>query len=90
MSRWNFLWLLVLYGCVMGLALMVAGNRHNARQVSSQMQQYDKERDRLSAEWSRLKLEQSTLLNQVRVESRATDELGMHKPSAANIKVIRE
>jgi cell division protein FtsL len=55
-----------------------------------ELQALETERDRLSAEWSRLKLEQSTILNQIRVDNRAKSELGMQKPSAEQIKVINE
>lgn len=90
MSRATLLGLFLLYLLVIVLALVVVANRHHARQLFAEMQKLDKENAELSADWSRLRLEQSTLLNQVFVESRAKQELGMQKPSADNIKVIRE
>ncbi len=90
MSRWQALGLLVLYLMVLGLALLVVHNRHHARQLFAEIQELEKERDEKSADWSRLKLEQSARLSQILVESRAKQELGMQKPSADNIKVIRE
>ncbi|HRJ51660.1 MAG TPA: cell division protein FtsL [Candidatus Thiothrix moscowensis] len=90
MNRGRLLGLGLLYLLVIGMALMVVANRHEARQLFAELQKLEKENAELSAEWSRLKLEQSTLLNQVLVESRAKQELGMQKPSADNIRVIRE
>lgn len=91
MIRASFLGLLALYVLVIGMALLVVANRHEARQLFADIQKLDKERDELNADWSQLKLEQQgVLLNQVHVDTRANQELGMHKPSAENIKVIRE
>jgi cell division protein FtsL len=90
MSRANVLSLLVLYIMVITAALWLVQNRHTSRQLFMELQALETERDRLSAEWSRLKLEQSTILNQIRVDNRAKSELGMQKPSAEQIKVINE
>lgn len=90
MSRWRLLGMLGLYVLVIILALMVVNNRHHARQLFAEIQELEKERDDRSADWSRLKLEQSARLNQVRVETQAKQQLRMEKPSADNIKVIRE
>lgn len=90
MNRGSLLGLLLLYVLVIGMALLVVANRHHARQLFTELQKLEQERDELIAEWSRLKLEQSTLLNQVHVENRAKQDLKMQKPSADNIRVIRE
>ena len=90
MNRLQLLSLLALYTLVIGLALLVVNNRHYARQLFAEIQELEKERDERSADWSRLKLEQSARLNQVWVETKAKQELKMLKPSADNIKVIRE
>ncbi len=90
MSRGSFLGLLLLYVLVIGMALLVVANRHHSRLLFAELQKLEKERDELSADWNRLKLEQSTLLNQVHVETQAKQGLNMQKPSAENIKVIRE
>ncbi len=90
MTRFKLLGLLLLYLLVMVLALMVVSNRHESRKLFAELQKLEKQRDELSANWSRLKLEQSTLLNQVHVETEAQEKLGMQKPLAENIKVIRE
>lgn len=90
MNRNSFLGLLLLYALVIAMSLLVVDNRHHARQLFAEIQTLEKERDKLSADWSRLKLEQSTLLNQVHVETKAKRELGMRKPSPEVTRVIRE
>lgn len=90
MNRGGLLSLALLYFLVIALALVIVVNRHHSRQLFAELQKLEKERDELSADWSRLKLEQSTLLNQVHVETRSKQVLKMQKPSADNLKVIRE
>jgi cell division protein FtsL len=90
MIRPGLLGLFALYLLVIGMALLVVANRHEARKMFAEIQKLEKERDELSATWSQLKLEQVAVLNQVHVDTRANQVLGMHKPSAENIKVIRE
>ncbi|WGZ95673.1 MAG: cell division protein FtsL [Candidatus Thiothrix putei] len=90
MNRGGLLSVALLYVLVIGMALLIVANRHHSRQLFAELQKLEKERDELSADWSRLKLEQSTLLNQVHVETRSKQVLNMQKPSADNIKVIRE
>jgi cell division protein FtsL len=90
MSRGSLLGLLLLYVLVVGMSLLIVANRHHSRELFAELQRLEKERDELSADWSRLKLEQSTLLNQVHVETRSKEVLKMQKPTADNIKVIHE
>ncbi|MFZ1387592.1 MAG: cell division protein FtsL [Thiolinea sp.] len=90
LHRWQSLATVILYVLVISLAVVVVANRHQSRQLFSELQQLQKERDQLSANWSRLMLEQSTQLNQVRVEDQAKNVLGMRKPTADNTQVIHE
>lgn len=90
LHRWQSLATVILYVLVISLAVVVVANRHQSRQLFGELQQLQKERDQLSANWSRLMLEQSTQLNQVRVEDQAKNVLGMRKPTADNTQVIHE
>lgn len=90
MSRLTLLGLFALYIVVIVLALLVVKNRHQHRVLFTQIQELEKERDERSADWSRLKLEQSTRLNQIWVEAKAKQDLAMQKPTADNIKVLHE
>ena len=90
MDRWQIGSFAVLYVLVITLAITVVVNRHHARQLFVDFQQLEKKRDELNASWSRLTLEHSTRLNQVYVERSAKRELGMEKPSANKIRIVRE
>lgn len=90
MERWQFFSLIFLYIAVIGMAILLVSNRHHARQLFVEVQALEKERDRLNSDWSRLKLEQSTQLHQLRIEQRARESLKMHKPSTEVMGVIRE
>ena len=90
MKSWKLLLTAVLYVSVILLAVKVVMNRHEARNLFSELQHLEKERDKLTALWSRLKLEEGTLLNQVVVETRARQEMKMRVPRRSDIKVIHE
>lgn len=88
--NWQLPLLVILFVAVIFVAIKTVVHRHESRNLFMQLQVLEKERDKLSAQWSRLKLEQGTMLNQVRVEQSARWELGMQMPKASEIKMIRE
>ena len=90
MLRWQFFGLVSLYIAVIAMSILLVSNRHQARQLFVEVQSLEKERDRLNSDWSRLKLEQSTQLHQLRIEQRARQALKMQKPITKNMGVIRE
>jgi cell division protein FtsL len=88
--NWQLPLLAVLFMAVIFVAIKTVVHRHESRNLFMQLQVLEKERDKLSAQWSRLKLEQGTMLNQVRVERNARWDLGMRMPKASEVKMIRE
>lgn len=90
MKPWQIPLMVLLYVGVIVVAIQVVMNRHQARTLFSELQQLEKERDSLTAQWSRLKLEEGTLLNQVVVETRARQEMNMRVPRQSEVKVIHE
>jgi len=88
--RWQLPLLLVLFSMVVFVGIKTVVHRHEARASYMELQKFEKERDRLAAQWSRLKLEQGTALNQVRVEQYARWDLGMKLPKASEIQMVRE
>ncbi len=88
--NWQLLLLLVLFVSVVFAAIKTVSQRHEARSQFVKLQKLEKERDKLAAQWSRLKLEQSTMLNQVRVERLARRDLNMQMPKPSEKKMIRE
>ena len=90
MKSWQFPLFILLYASVIFVAIKVVLNRHEARILYGDLQALEKEHDRLTAQWSRLKLEEGTLFNQVVVERRAKQELNMVVPKHNKIRVIVE
>ena len=88
--NWQLPLLAILFVVVIFVAIKTVVHRHESRTLFMQLQVLEKERDKLAAQWSRLKLEQGTMLNQVRVERNARLDLGMKMPKTSEIKTIRE
>ncbi len=72
------------------LAIMVVVNRHEARHLFVELQKHEKDRDLLTAQWSRLKLEEGSLVNQVRIEKSAKQEMSMRPPRRYEIRIVTE
>lgn len=87
---WQLPLLIVLYIAVISVAIKVVLNRHESRVLYGELQNLEKEHDKLTAQWSRLKLEEGTLFNQVVVERRAKQDLNMMVPKHNTIRVIVE
>lgn len=90
MKHWRLILLFALYLGVVFTAIEVVAQRNYTRTLFVEEQKVQAQRDTLTAEWSRLKLQQETDLNEVRVEAQARRESGMHIPRAVDIRVIRE
>lgn len=89
MSGQMTLWVLLLAVAVVSSALFVAESKHNTRALFQEVEQLRDERDALNVEWSRLRLEQGALATHSRVEAIARDELGLTRPDASEIVLIR-
>ncbi|MCK5725493.1 MAG: cell division protein FtsL [Thiotrichaceae bacterium] len=90
MNKWRLFLMGILYISVIMMAVQVVMNRFQARGLYSELQNLENKNDALVAQWSRLKLEEGTLLNHVVVETRARQELNMRLPSFGMIQVIIE
>jgi len=89
-SYWQLSLLVILFVSSVFIAIKAVVHRHESRTLFMELQVLEKNRDKLAAQWSRLKLEQGTLLNQVRVERQARWDLGMRIPKTTDIKIVRE
>lgn len=90
MKAWQLPVLILLYVAVISVAIKVVLNRHEARVLYGELRHLEKEHDRLTAQWSRLKLEEGTLFNQMVVENEAKQNLNMIVPKHNRIRVIIE
>ena len=89
-ANWQLPLLAILFVSVVFVAIKTVVHRHESRAAYMKLQVLEKERDKLAAQWSRLKLEQATTLNQVRVEQYARWDLNMKMPKASEVKIIQE
>ena len=78
----------ILAALVFASALGVVVSRHEARQVFIGYQVLLKERDALNLEWTQLQLEQATWATQARIETAASERLGMIKPDPERIVYV--
>jgi cell division protein FtsL len=83
-------WLLflVLLGTTTLTALGVVSTTFENRHLLNDLQQLEKERNRLQVEWRQLLLEQSSLVAQGKVEDAAIAELGMEVPDMNKVVVF--
>lgn len=88
--NWQLPVLVILFVSVVFVSIKTVVNRHESRTAFVKLQTLEKERDKLIAQWSRLKLEQATTLNQVRVEQYARWDLNMKMPKVSEKMIIQE
>jgi cell division protein FtsL len=88
--RWQVVLLALFYFLVVAIAILVVMQRHQSRALFVQSEKLAKQHNILIAQWSRLKLEQGVVLNEIYVERKARQDLGMRIPKAKNIRVVKE
>ncbi|MCU1717626.1 cell division protein FtsL [Pseudomonas sp. 5P_3.1_Bac2] len=82
-------WLmLVLFVGVMVSAVCVSYSAHWNRQLLNDLYAELSVRDKAQAEWGRLILEQSTWTAHNRIETLASERLGMRIPDAAEVQMV--
>ena len=89
-SKWQVILLVLLYLSVIAMAIFVVMQRHQSRTLFVQSEKLAKQHNILIAQWSRLKLEQGVVLNEIYVERKAREDLGMRIPKVKNIKMVKE
>jgi len=82
-------WFVVLLVLVAASGLGVVYTTFSSRHLLNDLQQLEKQRNRLQVEWGRLLLEQSSLVAQGRVEDMAIAELGMEVPDLKQVVVFK-
>lgn len=80
--------MLVLFIAVLLSAIAVAYSAHWNRQLLNELYGELSVRDKAQAEWGRLILEQSTWTAHSRIETLATEQLKMHIPEAAKVRLV--
>ena len=79
-------WLMLLIVLILGSSMTVIYVKHESRVLFSELRQIQKEQDEQVIRWSRLQLQNSTLITQSNVESMARKKLGMVLPD--NVQIV--
>jgi cell division protein FtsL len=64
--------------------------KHESRQLFAELQELEREQDRLLIDWGRLQIEQSWRGANAQIESRARGELGLAEPDDSQMKIVVE
>lgn len=80
---------LVLVVMVTISALGVVYSRHESRRLFSELEELNRTRDALDAEWGMLQLEQGAWATHGRVERIARERLDMRLPEGGDVIVLR-
>lgn len=78
----------ILLLAVVGSAIGVTYSKHRSRRLFAQLQELQRERDRLNVEWGRLQLEQGAWATHGRIERIARERLNMKLPSQSDVVIL--
>jgi cell division protein FtsL len=81
---------LALAASAVASGVWIVAAKHESRQLFAELQELEREQDRLQIDWGRLQIEQSMRAASAEIESRARDELGLAEPSDTQMKIIVE
>ncbi len=81
---------LALGGVVALSAVGVVYSKHESRRLFSELEQENRTRDALDAEWGMLQLEQGAWATHGRIESVARERLDMKLPDRDEVEVVRQ
>jgi cell division protein FtsL len=68
----------------------IVAAKQESRQLFAELQELEREQDRLQIDWGRLQIEQSWRAANAQIESRARAELGLAEPSDTQMKIVVE
>jgi cell division protein FtsL len=88
--KWQLALLVLLYVAVIAVAILTVMQRHQSRALFVQSEKLATQHNILIAHWSRLKLEQGVVLNEIYVERKAREDLRMKIPKAKDITMVKE
>ncbi len=83
-------WLMLLIVLVTGSSLTVIYVKHESRVLFSELRRVQKLQDEQVIHWSRLQLQNSTLVTQSNVEKVARKKLGMVLPERVQIVTLKD
>ncbi len=88
-AEWRELALAALLAvAVVGSGLLLIRAEHDARRLFIELEELNREHDRLQIDWGRLQIEQSTWATHARIESLAREQLHLGAPKPDQIVVV--
>jgi cell division protein FtsL len=81
---------LALAASAVASGVWIVAAKHESRQLFVELQELEREQDRLEIDWGRLQIQQSMRAANAEIETRARDELGLAEPSETQMKIIVE
>lgn len=81
---------IVLAAAVTASGVWVTGAKHRARQLFVELEELNREQDRLQIDWWRLQIEQSTWATHPRIEALARERLQLTNPSDEQLVLVAE
>jgi cell division protein FtsL len=79
---------LLLAAAVTASGIWVTDAKHRARQLFVELEELNREQDRLQIDWGRLQIEQSTWATHPRIESLARERLRLTNPADEQLVVV--
>lgn len=83
-------WLMLLVVLILGSAMTVIYVKHESRELFSELRLIQKKQDEQVIRWSRLQLQNSTLITQSNVERMARKKLDMVLPDKVQIVTLTD
>ena len=81
---------IVLAVSVTATGIAVVEAKHRSRQMFVELEELNREQDRLQIDWGRLQLEQSTWATHPRIETRARERLKLTTPPNEALVVVQQ
>ncbi len=80
--------------CLLAVAVTASAvwtvvTEHESRRLFVELEELNREQDRLQSDWWRLQLEQSTWATHARIESTARERLGLAEPEQERVRIVR-
>jgi cell division protein FtsL len=85
-----FIVVTLLFGMVLGSAILLIYSKHQSRKIFVELQQLNYQVDALNTEWSQLQLEQSAWSGHGRIERIARNRLSMVMPEPADVVFVKQ
>lgn len=89
--QWIELFIALLLAVAVGsTGIWIIDAKHESRRLFAELQELEREQDRLQVDWGRLQLEQSTYATHARIESLARERLALGPPADGQVKIVEE